>query len=61
MRKLRLKPPANDRRPVRRSLIELTAAASRAADAGLVPMPSSLVMISPEIMPRLEEAAPVPP
>jgi hypothetical protein len=60
MRKLRLKPPANDRRPVRRSLIELTAAASRAADAGLVPMPSSLVMISPEIMPRLEEAAPVP-
>jgi hypothetical protein len=60
MRKLRLKPPANDRRPVRRSLVELTEAASRAADEGVVMMPSSLVMISPDIMPRLDEAAPVP-
>src|ERR1700758_935405 len=60
MRKLRLKPPANDRRPVRRSLVELTEAASRAADEGVVMMPSSLVMISPDIMPRLEEAAAVP-
>jgi Phasin protein len=60
MRKLRLKPPANDRRPVRRSLVELTEAASRAADEGVVMMPSSLVMISPDIMPRLDEAAPAP-
>jgi Phasin protein len=60
MRKLRLKPPANDTRPVRRSLVELTEAASRAADDGLVLMPTSLIMISPDIMPRLEEAAPVP-
>jgi Phasin protein len=58
--KLRLKPPANDRRPVRRSLVEFTAAASRAVDEGVVIMPSSLVMISPDIMPRLEEAAPAP-
>jgi hypothetical protein len=60
MRKLRLKPPANDTRPVRRSLVEFTAAASRALDEGVVMMPSSLVMISPDIMPRLEEAAPAP-
>jgi Phasin protein len=60
MRKLRLKPPANDRRPVRRSLVELTEAASRAADGGVVMMPSSLLMISPDIMPRLDEAAPAP-
>ena len=60
MRKLRLKPPANDRRPVRRSLVELTAAASRAADEGVLMMPSSLVMISPDIVPRLGEVAPVP-
>jgi hypothetical protein len=50
MRKLRLGPPANDRRPVRRSLVELTEAASRAADEGVVMMPSSLVMISPDIV-----------
>jgi hypothetical protein len=56
MRKLRLKPPANDRRPVRRSLIELTAAASRAADEGVAMMPSSLVMISPDIV----DVAPAP-
>ena len=60
MRKLRLKPPANDTRPMRRSLVELTEAASRAADDGLVLMPTSLVMISPDIMPRLEEAVPMP-
>ena len=60
MRKLRLKPPANDTRPVRRSLVELTEAASRAVDDGLLVMPSSLVMISPEIMPRPEEVAPAP-
>jgi Phasin protein len=50
MRQLRSRPPANDRRPVRRSLVELTEAASRAADEGVVMMPSSLVMISPDIV-----------
>src|SRR5215469_15235642 len=50
MRKLRLKPPANDTRPVRRSLVELTEAASRAADDGLVMMPSNLVMICSDIV-----------
>jgi hypothetical protein len=50
MRKLRLKPPANDTRPARRSLVELTEAASRAADDGLAMMPSGLVMISPDIV-----------
>jgi hypothetical protein len=60
MRKLRLEPPANDTRPVRRSLVELTEAASRAADDGLALMPTSLVTISPDIMPRLEEAVPMP-
>jgi len=49
MRKLGLRPPANDRRPVRRSLVELTAAASRAADEGVAMTPSSLVVIPPDM------------
>ena len=56
MRKIGLKPPANDRRPVRRSLVELTEAATRAVDDGRVMLPTSLVMISPEIM----DVAPAP-
>jgi Phasin protein len=54
MRKQRLKPPANDTRPTRRSLVELTEAASRAAGDGMLVMPSSVVMITP---PRAEELA----
>jgi hypothetical protein len=57
MGKVRLRPPANDTRPTRRSLVELTAAASRAVDDGLVVMPSNLITIALENMPRAEEAA----
>jgi Phasin protein len=57
MRKVRLKPPANDTRPTRRSLVELTEAASRAAGDGMLVMPSGLVMITP---PRAEELAHMP-
>jgi hypothetical protein len=60
MRKLRLKPPANDTRPTRRSLVELTAAASRAVDDGMLVMPSSLVMISGDDPSRAEELAQTP-
>jgi hypothetical protein len=60
MRKLRLKPPANDTRPTRRSLVELTAAARRAVDEGLLVMPSSLVVISADVPPRPADVAPAP-
>jgi hypothetical protein len=60
MRKVRLKPPANDTRPVRRSLVELTEAASRAAGDGMLVMPSSLVTISVDDPPRPEEPARTP-
>jgi hypothetical protein len=39
MRKSRSRPPANDTRPARRSLVELTAAASRAIEDGVAVMP----------------------
>jgi hypothetical protein len=57
MRKVRLKPPANDARPTRRSLVELTEAASRGAGDGMLVMPSSLVMITP---PRADELVHMP-
>ena len=57
MRKVRLKPPANDARPTRRSLVELTEAASRGAGEGMLVMPSSVVMITP---PRADELAHMP-
>jgi hypothetical protein len=47
MGKLRSRPPANDSRPARRSLVELTAAASRAVDDGMLVTPSGLIMIAP--------------
>jgi hypothetical protein len=57
MGKLRSRPPANDTRPTRRSLVELTAAASRAVDAGLLVMPASPVVIAPDNQPRAEDEA----
>jgi hypothetical protein len=51
MSKTRIRRPASDRRPARRSLVELTAAASRAIDDGL------LVTASPNDPPRSEPAA----
>ena len=57
MRKVRLKPPANDSRPTRRSLVELTEAASRAAGDGILAM--SIIPIAAAVpdAQRPEEAA----
>src|SRR4051812_31191214 len=49
--------PASDIRPARRSLVELTAVASRAIDDGLLVTSASLIATSPEDPPRSEPAA----
>jgi len=62
MSKLRSKPPANDTRPVRRSLVELTAAASRAVDddALLTPVFPVAGAIKHTPRPEAEANAPAP-
>jgi len=57
MRKARSRPPANDRRPTRRSLVELTAAASRAADNGARVMPISPIATATAEAPRPADVA----
>src|SRR3954451_21945001 len=49
--------PASDRRPARRSLVELTAAASRAIDDGLLVAPVGPIAASPRDPPRSAPAA----
>jgi Phasin protein len=56
MSKTRTGRPASRTRSARRSLVELTAAASRAADDGLLVMPDSVIAASPEDPPRSEHA-----
>ncbi len=56
MRKPRSRPPANDMRPTRRSLVDLTAAASRAVDDGMLVMPVFPVAAATADAPRQEEA-----
>ena len=55
MNKPRSRQPANDTRPARRSLVELTAAA--ASGAGLPARPPTLIAISPDGVPPVEHAA----
>src|SRR5436190_285172 len=57
MSKTRIRRPASDIRPARRSLAELTAAASRAIDDGLLVTSASLIAASPDNPPRSEPAA----
>jgi hypothetical protein len=57
MSKTRIRRPASDIRPARRSLVELTAAASRAIDDGLLVTSASLIAASPDDPPRSEPAA----
>jgi hypothetical protein len=57
MSKTRIRRPASDIRPARRSLVELTAAASRAIDHGLLVTSASLIAASPDDPPRSEPAA----
>src|SRR6266851_1727066 len=57
MSKTRIRRPASDIRPARRSLVELTAAASRAIDDGLLVTSASLIAASPDNTPRSEPAA----
>jgi hypothetical protein len=57
MSKARIRRPASDIRPARRSLVELTAAASRAIDDGLLVTSASLIAASPDDPPRSEPAA----
>src|SRR5258705_12406549 len=57
MSKTRIRRPASDIRPARRSLVELTAAASRALDDGLLGTSASLIAASPDDPPRSEPAA----
>jgi hypothetical protein len=57
MSKTRSGQPASGSRPTRRSLVELTAAASRAADDGLLVMLDSLTTASPDDPPQVEHAA----
>ncbi len=54
MRKPRSRPPADETRPTRRSLVELTAAASREDDGALV-MPVSSIAAASAAAPRLED------
>ena len=56
MSKTRIRRPASDTRCARRSLVELTAAASRAVDDGLFGMSASPVAASMDDPPRLEHA-----
>jgi hypothetical protein len=62
MSKMRSGRPANDRRSTRRSLVELTAAATRAIDEGLLMRPTSSgsVAASPEEAPRFDHVAKTP-
>ena len=60
MSKTRIRRPASDIRPSRRSLVELTAAASRAIDDGLLVTSASLIAASPDDPPRSEPAAKAP-
>ena len=60
MSKTRSGQPANDRRPTRRSLVEFTAAASRAIDDGLLMRPTSSVAASPDDAPRFDHATQTP-
>jgi hypothetical protein len=52
--------PVSDTRPARRSLVELTAAASRAVDDDLLVTPGSVIAASPDDLLRLEQAANAP-
>lgn len=58
MSKTRSKSPANDARAKRRSLVELTEAASRSAEERLLGMSTSLIASSGEDGPQVEQAAP---
>jgi len=57
MSKTRTRRPASAIRPARRSLVDLTAAASRAVDDGLFVASASLIAASPDDPPRSEPAA----
>jgi phasin protein len=57
MSKTRIRRPASDTRPARRSLVELTGAASRAIDDGLLVTSASLIAVSPNDPPGSEPAA----
>lgn len=57
MSKTRSRSPANDARAKRRSLVELTEAASRSAEERLLGMSTSLIASSGEDGPRVEQAA----
>jgi hypothetical protein len=57
MSKTRTRRPASDIRPARRSLVDLTAAASRAVDDALLVASASLIAASPDDPPRSEPAA----
>ncbi len=57
MSKTRIRRPASDIRPARRSLVELTAAASRAIDDGLLVTSASLIAASPNDPPRSDPTA----
>ena len=59
MSKTRTRRPASDTRCARRSLVELTAAASRAVDDGLFVTSATLIATSPDDPPRSEHAAKV--
>ena len=60
MSKTRTRRPASDTRCARRSLVELTAAASRAVDDGLLVTSATPIAASPDDPPRSEHAAKVP-
>ncbi len=57
MSKTRIRRPASDIRPARRSLVELIAAASRAIDDGLLVTSASLIAASPNDPPRSDPTA----
>lgn len=57
MSKTRSRSPANDARAKRRSLVELTEAASRSAEERLLGMSTSLIASSGEDGPQVEQAA----
>src|SRR5437773_468591 len=57
MSKTRIRQSASDIRPARRSLVELTAVASRAIDDGLLVTSASLIAASTDDPPRSEPAA----
>src|SRR5438552_2737886 len=57
MSKTRIRRPASDTRCARRSLVELTAAASRAVDDDELVTSATLIAASPDDPPRSEHAA----